>query len=233
MLKQAVILAGGKGTRLQPLTNRLPKPLVPVANKAFLHWQIMYLQQQGIKDVLLLIGHMADQIKEYFSRHSIADVTIQFSTESTPLGTGGALAFAVDKLEDNFWLLNGDSFAAIDLNAMASDFLKKGWLGSMACLKNLDLVPVPANLKIENEKVMAYKKEAGKQGGFTGVDAGVYVLKKSVIQRGPQGVFGLEEYWPDLIAQGQLGTFEVQDKFFDIGTLERLKFFEDHIHDYF
>lgn len=231
--QQAVILAGGKGTRLLPLTETVPKPMVTVANKPFLYWQLVYLKKQGIHRVLLLVSHLSEQIEKYFNQHTIPEMTIDYHKEPSPLGTGGALKNAIHKLDNDFWLLNGDSFSAVNLMEMGRQYIIQKWDASILSLEKPDLVSVPANIKIDGDRISSYKKEAGSQLGYNFVDAGVYVLNRKVVEQGPDGAFNIEAYWPDLIQKKKLGAFKTQERFFDIGTPERLKFFEGRIHDYF
>ena len=108
----AVILAGGLGTRLKPLTEKIPKPLVEVAGHPFLYWQLLDLHIAGIKNILLLTGYLGEQIEDYFTKlHAsiswIKEMNICYAKEPEPMGTGGALKFSLTKLPQRFFLLNG------------------------------------------------------------------------------------------------------------------------------
>ncbi len=232
MFKQAVILAGGKGTRLLPLTSTIPKPMVEVAGHPFLYWQLTYLKDQGVRNVLLLVSHLSDVVRDYFAKHPVAGLNLDYSVEKTPMGTGGAVYEALGQLEEKFWLLNGDSFLFIELSDMAKYAAKHSWDTCMATT-NCKLIGVPGNLQVEKDNVISYKKDATAENGYPFVDAGVYLMSRSVVENGPRGNFDLGQYWPTLIAHGKLGSFEVFDRYFDIGTPERLKTFERHIGDYF
>ena len=226
--RQAVLLAGGKGTRLMPLTATIPKPLVNVKGKPFLFWQLEYLRRQGIQQVVLLLGHLGDVVVEYFTRNPIVGLNIVYSTEPTPLGTGGALRLAFPKLESTFFLLNGDSFLNVDLRAVAKQFAARRWVASVV-YGDPQTVGVLGNLHVNADKVLEYRREAG----FEFVDAGVYLISKSIVADGPTGTFDLGTYWVQYAARGQVGGFPCRERFFDIGTPERLKIFSDHIDDYF
>lgn len=226
----AVILAGGKGTRLMPLTADIPKPMVQVGGRPFLYWQLLYLKEQGIRDVLLLVSHLAEVIEQHFEQNPIAGLNIRCSREPSPMGTGGALKYSAEILPDWFWLLNGDSFLYTDLLAMAKLHDANAAEGTLA-VASPEVVPVPANLKCKNGLVMEYQKEGGP--GYTEVDAGVYLLSRKTILAGPSGTFDIGQLWPPVIARKKLAAFTVWDRFFDIGTPERLKTFEKHLKDYF
>lgn len=210
-----------------PLTREIPKPLVSVAGKPFLFWQLRQLREQNITRVLLLVSHLGHLIEEHFTREPVPGLSLEFAHEPKPLGTGGALRLALPKLEDKFWLLNGDSFLPLDFSQMNLEPLPN----CMAALTDIASVDVPANLKIEAGRVIEYRKGAG--AGFGAVDAGVYRLEKEVVRRGPEGRFDLEMLWPALIAAKRLGAHAITRRFFDIGTPDRLKNFEEHVHDYF
>lgn len=224
MSNQAVILAGGKGTRLMPLTRDIPKPLVSVLGKPFLYWQLRYLRDQGVESVLLLVSHLGHLIEEHFRKNPIEGLEITFAREPEPLGTGGALRLALDRLRPEFWLLNGDSFLACDLRGMPD-------ANCLAAFTDLSRVDVPANLRLAAGRVIAYRKGAG--APFDAVDAGVYRLERAVVAGGPTGRFDLEAYWPDLIERGALGAHVVRERFYDIGTPERLKTFEEYVRGHF
>src|SRR5882724_5899162 len=103
---QAVILAGGLGTRMRPVTETIPKPMIPVCGKPFLQHQLELLQKNGIDRVLLLVSYLGEQIEEYFSNGDSLKMNLSYSYESSPLGTGGALKNAGSKLEEKFLVLN-------------------------------------------------------------------------------------------------------------------------------
>lgn len=233
MVRQAVILAGGKGTRLMPLTKDIPKPMVSVKGRPFLHWQLSYLYREGIHEVVLLISHLGHVIEEYFKANPVPGLDLHFAAEPEPMGTGGALRLALPKLKERFFLLNGDSFLRVDLKHMHREFERHAWKASIAVLNDTSLVPVPGNLCLYGDEVTAYRKGAGAAAGFPSVDAGVYLLSREVVEAGPGGSFDLESYWPSLIAKRQLGSYAVHERFYDIGTPERLKTFEEHVDDYF
>ena len=234
MIEQAVILAGGKGTRLMPLTKDIPKPLVLVNKKPFLEWQLLFLQKQGTRRALLLVSHLADKIVDYFTQHPIPGLDITFSHETEALGTGGALLNAIEKLEDTFFVLNGDSFAPIRLKEMESEFRKKTSDICVAVLPAEKNMEVPGNMKITEGCVVEYKKEAGIAAGYPWIDAGVYIYNKSVLAKvKASGFFGIDKTWESSIQNKTMVVYKMSDPFFDIGTPDRLKFFEGKIEKFF
>ena len=113
---KALILAGGMGKRLRPLTDDKPKPMIPISNKPILEWQIDWLKSHNIRDIVLCTGYMGDNISEYFGNGEKFDVNIEYSKEEEPLGTGGALMQSHSLLEShsNFLVMNGDIMTDID-----------------------------------------------------------------------------------------------------------------------
>jgi len=111
---QVVILAGGLGTRLWPMTKSVPKPMVPVGGEPYLAHQLRFLRGQGYSDVVILTGYLGEQIEDYFGDGSAVGMRIQYSREPGPLGTGGALRNASELLGDAFLLIYGDSFLPIE-----------------------------------------------------------------------------------------------------------------------
>lgn len=227
-VRQAVILAGGKGTRLLPLTQDVPKPLILVAGKPFLFWQLSYLKEQGIDRVLLLTSHLHEKIEAYFAKNPVAGIEIRYSVEPRPLGTGGAIRHAVAQLDQSFWLLNGDSFLDLDLSSMLVEWSRRSWDACMVTTPK-KLVDAPGNVRVLGSLVRAYKKSATELDGFEQVDAGVYLLRRSVIETATEASFDMGHYWPPLIEREKLGAFPASAKYFDIGTPERLKAFETYL----
>lgn len=227
-VRQAVILAGGKGTRLLPLTQNIPKPMVSVAGRPFLVWQLNYLKEQGVQRVLLLTSHLHQQIENYFAENPIVGLEIRYSVEPEPLGTGGAVRHALAQLEETFWLINGDSFLDLELLPMVQEWSRHSWDACMV-VASKDLVDAPGNVRVENSLIRSYKKSATDRDGLTDVDAGVYLLRRSVVASRSVGAFDMGEYWPRLIENEKLGAYATAAKYFDIGTPERLKIFENYL----
>lgn len=225
MRKQVLILAGGLGTRLRPLTETCPKPMVPVAGEPFLHWQIRDLKEQGYTDIILLVSYLGEQVKQHFGDGSKWGVNLQYSFETEPLGTGGAIRFAIrslgELLDDDFLVLNGDSFLRAPLDDVAG-FFEEGMFDAVVTtydngLKSgLEPTPVPNNLKVKNQIVIEYEKAAGLEKGFDRVDSGIYVLKKTLFEMnaiGEGAKFQLEDVLNPLIAKRRYGGFKVDSRF--------------------
>lgn len=251
MRKQVLILAGGLGTRLRPLTEKCPKPMVPVAGEPFLHWQILDLKEQDYTDIILLVAYLGEQVEQHFGDGSKLGVNLTYSYEKEPLGTGGAIRQAIDSLgdslDDDFMVLNGDSFLRAPLDEL-SGFFEEGVFDAVVTTfdngakSGQPATPVPNNLKVRNQMVVEYEKGAGAEKGFERVDSGIYVVKKSLFAKPAKAPatdvdptahlgkkFQLEDVLHPLMERRAYGAFKVDSRFYDIGTPERLKEFEDFV----
>ncbi len=123
---QAVILAGGLGTRMRPITETIPKPMIMVAGKPFLQHQLGLMSRAGIEEALLLVAYLGEQIQEYFGDGAKFGCKVSYSFEPSPLGTGGALKNAEAQLQDQFVVVNGDTYLAIDYCALVKEFGDSG-----------------------------------------------------------------------------------------------------------
>jgi NDP-sugar pyrophosphorylase family protein len=223
---QAVILAGGLGTRMRPMTETIPKPLIPVAGKPFLQHQLELLAAQGLSRVLLLLAYLGEQIERHFGGGALLGCKLSYSHEPSPLGTGGALKNAESKLEDEFVLLNGDTYLPVDYAALFQAFRKSLSDALIVAYRksNRTAASSPANNVANNlavaadGRVIAYRKHDPQ--GLTHVDAGVIVLRKWVLRKIPPGRFcSLEEdIFPQLIADGRMSAWVTSEPFYDMGS---------------
>jgi len=178
---QAVILAGGRGERLRPQTDTIPKSMLPVKGKPFLEHQILMLKKAGISDFLLLTGHLSNLIESHFRDGSRLKVRIEYSVESHPLGAGGAIKNAAKLLQNDFLLLSGDTFTRLDYKAMAAVHKTLSVPILMAAYDNHDKL-APSNIRVEPDlTVTGYNRV--NPTGMTHIDAGVMVIKSFVFLR--------------------------------------------------
>jgi NDP-sugar pyrophosphorylase family protein len=233
---QAVILAGGLGTRLGLLTADTPKPMVPVAGVPYLEHQLRLLERQSIHDIVLLTGYLGNIVEDYFGDGSRLGLRIRYSRETTPLGTGGALRLAAPLLEEQFLVIYGDSYLPVDYQAVARALDQSGAVGLVVVYNNrLADTSVRNNIAVDAEGfVVRYDKEALNDATLDFVEAGVLAFRRSVIALIPEGCVSLEKRtFGELIAVRQLYSWRTSRRFYDIGTPERLRIFEEYLaHDH-
>lgn len=231
MSMQAVILAGGLGTRFRPLTLKTPKPMIPVLGKPYLEYQLQYLKRYNITDIILCVGYLGEMIQSHFGDGQSRDMSIRYSFEKNPLGTGGALKNAGNYLEDCFYLIYGDSFLPINYSSLESHFLEIDKAVLMVLYDNRDDTSVPNNVSLEKGGLVTkYEKETSNRF-LQYVDAGVLVLKKKIIDSIPPETNGSleQEILPNYIDRQECAGFVTHERFYDIGTPERLKRFEKYL----
>lgn len=215
---QAIILAGGMGTRLQPLTLINNKVMLRIIYKPFLEYLLLLLKKNGITDIVISVGYLASQIRNYFNNGSWWGLDIKYSFEVTPLGTGGALRLAEDLLEDEFFFINGDTYLDIDYQEMYRKFRSSNKPMMMAVCK-----AEKSNCLIStNGNLVKYSK-----GGLseTYIDAGVWIMRKKLFSLFPEDTrFMIEDYVP--WGSGSVKVFVCKKRFIDIGTFVGLKNFK-------
>lgn len=178
-IKEAIILAGGKGTRLQSVVSNVPKPMALIGEKPFLMLLLQYLQSQGIEKVVLSVGYMYEIIQETFGE-SFNGLSISYSIESEPLGTGGAIAKAMTMVESQSVLvLNGDSFIKINLEEIERK-IPTSENHSLLVLKEMNNVSRYGSVVLKDEVVTAFEEKQFKEKAL--INAGVYVLNKDIFK---------------------------------------------------
>lgn len=225
---QAVILAGGLGTRLRPLTELTPKPMVEVCGLPFLEYIVRHLAQQDFRELLLLVGYLGEKVRDYFQDGHRFGVSIDYSWERAPLGTGGAIRGAWEKLASEFLLLYGDSFLPIDYRHVAAAFSPHRWQAMAVIYDNCaGDTDVRNNICIDGTGMVTRYDKGGDAPDLSYVEAGVVCLRREAFAAVPaDSVVSLEQdMFPKLIANRQLGTFQTTQRFYDIGTPARLQEF--------
>ena len=217
---QAIILAGGFGTRLRSVLPDVPKPMAPLHGKPFLAYLLRYLQQQGVRDVVLSVHHMRAQIEDYFGA-SYADIDLQYAVEEQPLGTGGAILHALPLIDPSrpVFILNGDTFLKMDYRAMLVAHHQRGCSLSLALRHVEDCSRYGAVLLAQNT-VVEFQEKGVPGPGL--INAGVYVLHPRLFrgyQLPPQFSFETEFLYKHVAALNPQ-AFVVDDYFIDIGVPE-------------
>src|SRR5918997_3116973 len=129
---QALILAGGEGTRLRPLTSTVPKPVVPLVDRPFIRFMLDWLRSHGIDDVVMSCGHLASGVRNVLGDGTALGIKLRYVEEPRPLGTGGAVKFAEELLDERFLMLNGDVLTDLDLSGQIAAHERTGACGTLA-----------------------------------------------------------------------------------------------------
>ena len=226
---QAVILAGGMGTRLKPLTEHIPKVMAPVNGKPFLRHLLELLRGYGIDNVILCVGYLPEQVRDYFGDGSSLGLSIKYSQEEGGLlGTGGALKKAQNLLDERFFVINGDTYLPVDYRRVEDVFRQGDKQALMVVYDNGDDTGVKNNVALDDEAMVTrYDKKSGSPD-LKYVEAGVLALHREALSILEEGrAVSLEEgLYPTLIREGQLAAYVTERKFHDIGTPEQKKAFE-------
>ncbi|MFC1646049.1 sugar phosphate nucleotidyltransferase [Candidatus Omnitrophota bacterium] len=229
---QTIFLAGGLGTRLQAKASNIPKSMVPILGKPFLQYELEMLKRHNITNIILAIGYLGKQIIDYFGDGSKFGLNINYSIESKPVGTGGGIKLASDLLEDEFFVMYGDSYLPIDYQEFMAFFKASGKIGALVLYDNkCGDTTVPCNVSINKNMVITQYAKNLSENDLHLVEAGVMAFQKTVLGFIPdQRVVSLEEeIFPLLIKQNELLGFVSCNRFYDIGLPSRLKEFEEYI----
>lgn len=223
---QAVIMAGGKGTRLASVTKDIPKPMVPIDGKPLLEYQIENLKNCGIRDIILVIGYLGDVIKEYFGNGKHFGVHISYFMEETPLGTAGALRELYDQLENRFFLVFGDLFLNIDFQRFETYHQSKQALVTLFAHPNSH--PYDSDIVVTDENgcvtEWSYKNSERTEDYENLVNAGLYVVEREFVERLP--LHQKTDLEKDVIVKKldtkKIFAYRSTEYVKDIGTPERL-----------
>ncbi len=222
---KAVILIGGQGTRLRPLTCNLPKALVPIINRPFIEHLIQYLKRHKITDVIFAMGYMPDPIQKHFADSKKLGIHLTYTIEDTPLGTSGAVKNAKQYLDSTFVVFNGDIITDIDLTAMIQQHIKVKPSVSIA-LTPVDNPSIYGVVETDNHGVVKRFVEKPSTDRITTnmINAGIYIIEREILDLIPEsGPSMFEKHlFPQLIKMGKyiLG-FPSDSYWIDIGTPEK------------
>ena len=222
---KAVLLVGGRGTRLKPLTDKLPKALLEVQGKTIAEHLFDLLKKYGIRDVVLCVGYLRDKIKEHFGDGSNFGMNITYVEENEPLGTAGPLKLAKKHLKDSFIVSNGDELKDINIPRMFRLHKRKNALATIA----LTTVDEPSHYgvaRLDGSRIIEFVEKPTHPPSNL-INAGFYILEPQVIDMIPDGFSMLEkDVFPKLAQLGRLRGFPFAGQWFDIGNIERYKIAE-------
>jgi NDP-sugar pyrophosphorylase family protein len=232
---QSVILAGGLGTRLHPLTLSVPKALVPICGKPFAAYQLSWLALQGIEEVVYCIGHMGSQIVDFVGDGARWGLRVRYVDEGETLkGTAGAVRLAVDTgfLDEAFFVLYGDSFLPIDYRSVLESHVASRKAALMTVLRNENRWD-RSNVIYDPPLVALYDKacDEATRRRMAHIDYGLLVLSRSLVSARVSAteVCDLADVLRDLSREGELAGYEVTERFYEIGSVEGIADFSRYV----
>lgn len=221
VLLQAVILVGGEGTRLRPLTYDTPKPMVPLFGVPFLERMLVRLRNAGVTEAILASGYLPRAIEEHFGDGSRVGMRVTYVVEESPLGTAGALRNVAGHIEGAFFVLNGDVLTSLDLRAMLAFHEAKGGAGVLHSIRVEDPSAFGCIVHDDQNRISSFvEKPPRDQAPTDEVNAGTYLLERRVLDAIPAGrnVSIERETFPQLLAAGErLYAFVTGDYWLDVG----------------
>jgi D-glycero-alpha-D-manno-heptose 1-phosphate guanylyltransferase len=225
LLKEAIILAGGFGTRLQAVVSDVPKPMAPINNEPFLNYVFNYLKHYNIEHVVLSTGYLSEKISGYY-KNEYKGIKISYTKEAEPLGTGGGIRLALEKcLTNEVLVLNGDSFFDVDINSYYKQHHSFKSDCSLA-LRKVDNASRYGTIKLDDtSEIKAFKeKDSVEQPGL--INGGVYILNRELFLNKTEAnkAFSIEkDFFEKRVDQLKIFGFEYQGYFIDIGIPEDYK----------
>jgi len=210
---KAIILAGGRGKRLKPITDYVPKPLIPINNIPIIEWQIKYLKKFGIDEVIICSGYKTTMIENYLKMKDLG-IKIKFSIEKSPLGTGGAIKKASKMIKGKeFFVINGDTITDIDLKKLAKI------PNSIAAI---ELKTKYGILDIKDQKITKFREK--KEIEDTWMNAGIYYLQKNTVKELPIKGDIEKTLFPKYAITGKLNTIKFKNsKWYSIDSFKDME----------
>lgn len=222
---KALFLAGGMGTRLRPLTDKLPKPMVPIMNKPLIERTILNLKKCGITHIVISTCYQPDYMKEYFGDGSDLNLKIEYIVEDSPMGTGGAIKKAEAYFKETFIVYNADILSDIDLSKMISDHKAKQAIATIA----VTVVKDPSMYGViefdTNGYALTFKEKPKKGETFSrSINAGIYIFEPDIFQEiaGDRPVSVEREVFPKILKENKpIGIYQSGSYWMDIGTIPK------------
>jgi NDP-sugar pyrophosphorylase family protein len=226
---QAVILAGGLGTRLRPLTETVPKALIPVKGRPFVDYQLDLLRENDIDDFVFCVGHLGKTVQRHLGNGSAYGCRIRYSYDGPRLlGPAGALKHSERFVRDLFFVTYGDAYLRAPYGEIMETLVTSGKLAVMSVYRNENRFG-KSDIVIKGDAVVRYDKKKRAEG-MDWINYGVTALRKGALALIPEGVFWDEEaFYGSLIERKELLAFEVRKRFYEIGTPASLSEFEAFI----
>ncbi len=222
MIDTAIILSGGLGTRLRPLTETTPKPLLPIQGIPMIEHIILNARKYGVTRFILSVGYKAEMIKTYFGDGTKWGITISYCVEDTPLGTGGAVREAALGLNSPFLLMWGDNLHDVHVDLLSSTFFSSGCPIAMTLVTREDVENFGV-ARVVNGCVMGFVEKPSRALAPSNlINAGVFIIDPTVLSMLPAGICSMEkDCFEKVAAQGQIAAFVHSGQWFPTDTLEK------------
>ena len=225
----AVILAGGRGTRLRPLTDSIPKPMVEFHGKPFLEYLIEMVRDQGIDRFMLLLGYLPEVVQDYFGDGRKWGVSIEYSVTAEEDETGRRLKLAQPRIDPTFLLMYCDNYWPLQLDSMSRQFVGGDAKAMVTVYRNADGY-TRDNLRVDGDGYVIEYDKTRASPGLSGVDIGFILMNRSVVDMLPNENVSFEEViYPQLVAQRQLRAYVTDHRYYSVGSLERLPATEEFL----
>jgi NDP-sugar pyrophosphorylase family protein len=217
------IIAGGLATRMYPVTKTVPKSLIPVRGEPFLAHQLRLVRRQGFRSVVICVGHLGEEIERFVNENGGFELDVKFSHDGDlRRGTGGAVRNALPILGECFFTLYGDSYLDVDVRPAYETFLASRAPALMMVFHNRNLLD-KSNVIFDGEFVRSHAKSDDRTAGVEWIDYGMSVMKANVVADWPTpDPFDLSSLTAELAARGQLAGYEVDRRFYEIGSHDGL-----------
>ena len=222
-LHSVAILSGGLATRLRPVTEKIPKSLIEINGEPFLAHQLRLLQARGIRRAVLCVGYLGEMIRDYAGDGNRFGVQLQYSFDGPALlGTGGAIHQALSLLGESFFVLYGDSYLPCDYAQVQDVFEQSGKAGLMTVYHNEDQWDA-SNVEFAEGRILAYDKRS-RTPGMRHIDYGLGMFSRQIFETLTPGTASdLAEIYQRLLAANQLAGCEIQERFYEIGSVKGIQ----------
>lgn len=221
-IRQAVILAGGRGTRLRPFSDTAPKAMYPFEDRPFLEYLIRQVRDFGITDVLLLLGYLPEKIMDYFGDGSAFGLHIQYQVTPVEWDTGSRLKAARSLLAEHLLLLYCDNYCPVQWDKMTERYEKSGLPLQITVYENKDGY-TKDNLAVSPEGIVTCYDKRRETAGLSGVDIGYILMRGDLVDRLPEGHVSFEgSLYPTLVTQGKMGAYVTPHRYYSVGGWPRI-----------
>lgn len=231
---KAVVMAGGEGSRLRPLTSHRPKPLVPICNQPIMEHILLLLRKHGIRDVIATLYYLAEEIQEYFGDGSDLDMNLSYAIETSPLGTAGAVKMVEDELgEGTFLIISGDALTDADLDKAIRFHKEKGSVATLLLYRVSAPLEFGVVITAEDGRIIRFLEKPSWSEVFSDtVNTGIYILEPEVfalMEKGKNYDWS-GDIFPELLAQGKpMYGYVMDDYWCDVGNLTQYREAQEHL----